>query len=163
MFSTTKPGSGAHPRSRGENNDMLISLHQDPGSSPLTRGKRPARQPRHPLRGLIPAHAGKTHVEQGGDIGVAAHPRSRGENYFSGHFLVVLIGSSPLTRGKQTIGCARKYRVRLIPAHAGKTFPAALRLQNLWAHPRSRGENHLRGLGDTLPSGSSPLTRGKRL
>ena len=31
------------------------------------------------------------------------------------------------------------------------------------AHPRSRGENEVRGLLETLSSGSSPLTRGKRI
>ena len=50
----------AHPRSRGENltgaEDQLVSL----GSSPLTRGKRVPRAPRHDGNGLIPAHAGKT-------------------------------------------------------------------------------------------------------
>ena len=52
--------SWAHPRSRGENPQGVIIDRDISGSSPLTRGKRPAQQPRPPLRGLIPAHAGKT-------------------------------------------------------------------------------------------------------
>ena len=50
----------AHPRSCGENNDLLLGLHTDPGSSPLMRGK-PVEEVRHVYcGGLIPAHAGKT-------------------------------------------------------------------------------------------------------
>ena len=50
----------AHPRSRGENASASCAYPSTPGSSPLTRGKRPC--PSHPGRpsGLIPAHAGKT-------------------------------------------------------------------------------------------------------
>ena len=50
-----------HPRSRGENRSpsgVRVGLG---GSSPLTRGKRPAAPIPHANRGIIPAHAGKTH------------------------------------------------------------------------------------------------------
>ena len=53
-------GEGAHPRSRGEN---LLTPDKDemiPGSSPLTRGKRLHGAEALAVRGLIPAHAGKT-------------------------------------------------------------------------------------------------------
>ena len=51
---------GAHPRSRGENqefNEALLSLG---GSSPLTRGKPKLVHCYVTVAGLIPAHAGKT-------------------------------------------------------------------------------------------------------
>ena len=70
-------------------------------------------------------------------------------------------GSSPLTRGKppRTI---RLYTChRLIPAHAGKTQRPPRGPGNIPAHPRSRGENHGLGIVPVIPSGSSPLTRGK--
>ena len=52
--------SGAHPRSRGENDGLSIDIDPAVGSSPLTRGKRRGT-PLATLRGrLIPAHAGKT-------------------------------------------------------------------------------------------------------
>ena len=70
-------------------------------------------------------------------------------------------GSSPLTRGKPFDRIYTEGRTRLIPAHAGKTLPAALRLQKTWAHPRSRGENRMGGASRWLARGSSPLTRGK--
>ena len=36
------------------------------------------------MRGLIPAHAGKTYERKTGQPITAAHPRSRGENSLSG-------------------------------------------------------------------------------
>ena len=52
--------ASAHPRSRGENARAGALRHACAGSSPLTRGKRPSGCPETCLRGLIPAHAGKT-------------------------------------------------------------------------------------------------------
>ena len=54
--------SEAHPRSRGENDVYGDVMAGREGSSPLTRGKRADhRTPTRP-GGLIPAHAGKTHL-----------------------------------------------------------------------------------------------------
>ena len=71
---------GAHPRSRGENQDGPRQPQSVPGSSPLTRGK-PREHVKLPRRqGLIPAHAGKTEVHGSWSFLSWAHPRSRGEN-----------------------------------------------------------------------------------
>ena len=51
----------------------------------------------------------------------------------------------------------------LIPAHAGKTRTLAANCGETAAHPRSRGENHFESLASLFVSGSSPLTRGKRV
>ena len=51
---------GAHPRSRGENTKTNPTTDPNPGSSPLTRGKRIHCCSHFLLVGLIPAHAGKT-------------------------------------------------------------------------------------------------------
>ena len=54
-------------------------------------------------------------------------------------------------------------RLRLIPAHAGKTL-ASHGYRTEWpAHPRSRGENRLDRPTSGPLWGSSPLTRGKQL
>ena len=53
-------GSGAHPRSRGENNSGLSFRPYWAGSSPLTRGKLHPKTGKPLDDGLIPAHAGKT-------------------------------------------------------------------------------------------------------
>ena len=132
------------------------------GSSPLTRGKHLALICALPEQGLIPAHAGKTPALRYRDLVRRAHPRSRGEN-----LLLVLPsgsiqGSSPLTRGKLTVKVSAHNFIGLIPAHAGKTGKTDVALEELGAHPRSRGENAYPLMAAITHPGSSPLTRGKR-
>ena len=74
-------GHGAHPRSRGENPELLE--HGPPAA------------------GLIPAHAGKTLLLASSRTRRRAHPRSRGENSFARPLKARENGSSPLTRGKR--------------------------------------------------------------
>ena len=133
------------------------------GSSPLTRGKR--RRPdfrRAPAR-LIPAHAGKTRARRPASHDPSAHPRSRGENDHLDCSAHHELGSSPLTRGKPSTPPVMWYTERLIPAHAGKTHTMMCDGSTLSAHPRSRGENITIRPAGTKRTGSSPLTRGKRL
>ena len=52
----------AHPRSRGENYSELGNTPSMTGSSPLTRGKHEKSYLVPLVPGLIPAHAGKTHM-----------------------------------------------------------------------------------------------------
>ena len=113
------------------------------------------------LRGLIPAHAGKTSRGRARTRRVGAHPRSRGENFDVTELLVRNSGSSPLTRGK--LGGTAPWEVLhgLIPAHAGKTAARRLRRECPRAHPRSRGENQGLVTNAVTWMGSSPLTRGK--
>ena len=112
---------GAHPRSRGENPPSRPVFTPLGGSSPLTRGKRRRGSARAGRDGLIPAHAGKTHRRSARNGIAGAHPRSRGENNCESLIVSWVGGSSPLTRGKPGRGRRPIHRVRLIPAHAGKT------------------------------------------
>ena len=131
------------------------------GSSPLTRGKLLDSSGMGCALGLIPAHAGKTWKESD-SVGYAwAHPRSRGENRKACRAAWLSGGSSPLTRGKPGHMPGRRSRVRLIPAHAGKTTVATACTRATTAHPRSRGENLDKALLGSATEGSSPLTRGK--
>ena len=131
------------------------------GSSPLTRGKLwPVPEGPTPA-GLIPAHAGKTTACPAARPAGRAHPRSRGENTYAGEDRNLELGSSPLTRGKLGPGGTEPQRVRLIPAHAGKTPTGTRWTGEPGAHPRSRGENTASGSSWGLGVGSSPLTRGK--
>ena len=93
----------------------------------------------------------------------AAHPRSRGENIFHGRAVFLHGGSSPLTRGKLRGVLDGDLDLRLIPAHAGKTVQPRCRTHRPGAHPRSRGENHTYRMRHLVATGSSPLTRGKRV
>ena len=155
-------GSWAHPRSRGENESCAADGRQLPGSSPLTRGKRKLLSSRSSHPRLIPAHAGKTCSLPRSHRRVRAHPRSRGENAVKALVNQRLEGSSPLTRGKQDGPNYIAGRLRLIPAHAGKTVSGLGGHFGLPAHPRSRGENLSRVAWMPPTPGSSPLTRGKR-
>ena len=152
----------AHPRSRGENPASSPSGRATHGSSPLTRGKRTLRDRDRAEGGLIPAHAGKTGPPRQLNDPGQAHPRSRGENPVGGAFPDRSEGSSPLTRGKRRISRVAPGRVRLIPAHAGKTNSGVGAGNHAWAHPRSRGENSSCQGRSPRHRGSSPLTRGKR-
>ena len=98
-------------------------------------------------------------IELGGDF--EAHPRSRGENLAFVVPIVLVGGSSPLTRGKPYAVTDTPPPLGLIPAHAGKTRGDPRRPHEEEAHPRSRGENHPAPRGPRTPLGSSPLTRGK--
>ena len=114
-------GPPAHPRSRGENPGLVASRRANEGSSPLTRGKHAMREQYVRRQRLIPAHAGKTTAQISSPPTRKAHPRSRGENLAAVGDAIAALGSSPLTRGKLLAGTLGNLRVRLIPAHAGKT------------------------------------------
>ena len=152
----------AHPHSRGENLHAQIPADYQPGSSPLTRGKRRStRTTRRPSR-LIPTHAGKTTWSPNSSPAAPAHPHSRGEN---GRRVVdrhIPRGSSPLTRGKPQAPAPSIRPPRLIPTHAGKTTTMHATRSPWKAHPHSRGENAFSMRLVSRAAGSSPLTRGKR-
>ena len=93
--------------------------------------------------GLIPAHAGKTMRRARIRSSMRAHPRSRGENRTGRLCTAMIVGSSPLTRGKRGRSRRPQDKGWLIPAHAGKT------------------EDVVGVCADC--AGSSPLTRGKHL
>ena len=111
---------------------------------------------------LIPAHAGKTRRRPRATASRTAHPRSRGENPSASLPGSGMGGSSPLTRGKHVIRTWYRGAMRLIPAHAGKTYCQDCPAHSWPAHPRSRGENRSVLSSPIGRMGSSPLTRGKR-
>ena len=131
------------------------------GSSPLTRGKQTSVEREAGDLRLIPAHAGKTSCFQTARQAHRAHPRSRGENVEDSLDAVHCLGSSPLTRGKRQPPVPGSVGGRLIPAHAGKTWPPSSVSSSRQAHPRSRGENESPRIKGQKLGGSSPLTRGK--
>ena len=152
----------AHPRSRGENRWTARCPGSGRGSSPLTRGKLVVHVIESRGTRLIPAHAGKTAEARRTGAWSAAHPRSRGENIVRAAVQGARMGSSPLTRGKRAPLDNSVRQVRLIPAHAGKTYPQGRGREPPPAHPRSRGENPPTSTRTSRQLGSSPLTRGKR-
>ena len=126
-------GGVLNPLKNTTNTSHNELLHQDPLQPPL--------EPRPRSLGLIPAHAGE-------NLPLSWEPP-------------MLVGSSPLTRGKH-VECEQIPRLQgLIPAHAGKTSCARGRGPFARAHPHSCGENPRLQACRALALGSSPLTRGK--
>ena len=71
-----------------------------------------------------------------------------------------LTGSSPLSRGIQSVVASRPGRLGIIPALAGNTALYILGGPARADHPRSRGEYAVSHLGRLVSGGSSPLSRG---
>ena len=69
-------------------------------------------------------------------------------------------GSSPLARGPRLLVQLLVRYIGLIPARAGTTIAVVLALDEIGAHPRSRGDHVRAGVHYCLRGGSSPLARG---
>ena len=144
-----------------ENLMPCVPAYEPVGSSPLTRGKLRTQDRRTDHIRLIPAHAGKTVIATFVRCMTGAHPHSRREYVADDPMWYLVMGSSPLTRGKLIHHRHDGLRARLTPAHAGKTSRSRDPSRPGWAHPRSRGENWKGFTRTSQTSGSSPLTRGK--
>ena len=90
------------------------------------------------------------------------HPRLRGELTSRGLPFMVVIGSSPLTRGTLAFDDASYSAARSIPAYAGNSAQGKARNLLRSVHPRLRGELAVVTAQRIVKSGSSPLTRGTR-
>ena len=144
-----------------ENLMPCVPAYEPVGSSPLTRGKLRTQDRRTDHIRLIPAHAGKTVIATFVRCMTGAHPHSRREYVADDPMWYLVMGSSPLTRGKLIHHRHDGLRAQLTPAHAGKTSRSRDPSRPGWAHPRSRGENWKGFTRTSQTSGSSPLTRGK--
>ena len=153
----------AHPRPRGENAASVSKLRSILGSPPPTRGKLIDKRRQLAYGGLTPAHAGKTQGNRCNGVRQRAHPRPRGENATHGQGQAAIQGSPPPTRGKPTYVRRDEPRLRLTPAHAGKTPQKPACQYRKRAHPRPRGENSGCALGLCHARGSPPPTRGKQI
>ena len=71
-----------------------------------------------------------------------------------------LEGSSPHARGTLSRTSPYSFPVRIIPACAGNTYPAASNAASTWDHPRMRGEHIDSDLFTEIMKGSSPHARG---
>ena len=109
----------------------------------------------------IPAHAGKTSNGPFSPSAASEHPRARGENGITAFCVVVQVGTSPRTRGKQHKHQISSKLHRNIPAHAGKTWGWRCRFPWCAEHPRARGENSTPATRPRRRRGTSPRTRGK--
>ena len=72
------------------------------GSPPLTRGKGTVILREPELDGITPAYAGKSPRQADGSEMVEDHPRLRGEKSIITFTPSEVMGSPPLTRGKES-------------------------------------------------------------
>ena len=151
-----------HPRIRGEHRRWRVSSRPNPGSSPHTRGAQGFRYAHSTFCRIIPAYAGSTSCANGTSNTPADHPRIRGEHLGYRWDAEAKLGSSPHTRGAQTLQETRHPLPRIIPAYAGSTKPIAAVEHSRTDHPRIRGEHRPCGGPSAGPRGSSPHTRGAR-
>ena len=133
------------------------------GSSPHTRGARPAQDHLAGHGRIIPAYAGSTRICAAGEPPVRDHPRIRGEHRHRPTPSCHTRGSSPHTRGAHSPAVCRRSNWRIIPAYAGSTATRRIAGSEWEDHPRIRGE-HVRGVCSALSHcGSSPHTRGAQM
>ena len=111
-----------HPRSRGEYCPKPSKTAITGGSSPLSRGIQSSYCLRWHDAGIIPALAGNTSGREAEVAETQDHPRSRGEYQETEAEEVMVVGSSPLSRGIRCRGCTRIAGTGIIPALAGNTF-----------------------------------------
>ena len=152
-----------HPRSRGVYLFALLSADAAEGSSPLARGLHGGAGGVIYYVGIIPARAGFTGIEGRGRFHPGDHPRSRGVYTRNETGDYGRRGSSPLARGLRLHLNALDDDVRIIPARAGFTEHAIVRVVGEWDHPRSRGVYSSTGCFPVTFVGSSPLARGLRV
>ena len=88
------------------------------------------------------------------------HPRACGEHTEYEILAILLRGSSPRMRGTPHQQLAVRYRVRIIPAHAGNTLMHCRALSVSRDHPRACGEHIDSPTGHIRSVGSSPRMRG---
>ena len=110
------------------------------GSSPLTRGTRIDSGQNDRFNRFIPAYAGNSCSNAPVSATIPVHPRLRGELTSRGLPFMVVIGSSPLTRGTLAFDDASYSAARSIPAYAGNSVLPAVCMRDRSVHPRLRGE-----------------------
>ena len=153
--------AGDHPRGCGEKFLARLAKSRWAGSSPRVRGKATINSLRQAFQRIIPAGAGKSRRRFGTPCQRRDHPRGCGEKSCAPRVSRTRPGSSPRVRGKVTSGITASFRLRIIPAGAGK--------RHFWRFWGKISEDHPRGCGEkTFPripppdfSGSSPRVRGK--
>ena len=110
-----------HPRACGENSRRLFIRRFLQGSPPRMRGKLKKPAEDFKVKGITPAHAGKTDIESIQNAYNGDHPRACGENTPLGGNMITMPGSPPRVRGKRRAADGQARPRGITPACAGKT------------------------------------------
>ncbi len=155
-----KCASPVHPRGRGEQSSSAATSTLSAGSSPRTRGTDVEHE-HHAAHGrFIPADAGNRPEHRPGPAVQPVHPRGRGEQTLTDGARILVIGSSPRTRGTVAAVDVLPEPGRFIPADAGNSNPQFDQARANAVHPRGRGEQSCWYRAAERTCGSSPRTRG---
>ena len=137
-----------HPRMRGEQVTACERTKCGTGSSPHARGAGHPYRPERGGGGIIPACAGSSRGLGPRGKAEGDHPRMRGEQPDRNTLALFSRGSSPHARG--AAGRCRLHPLlhRIIPACAGSSEPIARPGDRCGDHPRMRGEQTGRTVGN---------------
>ena len=131
------------------------------GSPPHMRGKATAETVRDKCKGITPAYAGKSGINQFWYSRVEDHPRVCGEKLFMVVTDIAPVGSPPRMRGKGSAYMLIVFGCGITPAYAGKRPARSTPTSTRRDHPRVCGEKGVPP-GSTAPAlGSPPRMRGK--
>ena len=130
-----------HPRVCGEHNPSCRCRCSAQGSSPRVRGTPISFFLMRYSRGIIPACAGNTSSGRLSRSTSRDHPRVCGEHVEPTDPATRMLGSSPRVRGTLPELARARRGGGIIPACAGNTLGARLRLASRWDHPRVCGEH----------------------
>ena len=118
--------TSSYPRSRGSGLTLNVVGRCRDELSPLTRGGRASTSGCWAPARAIPAHAGLTHAYSPCWTHSASYPRSRGADTSSAVAGTCMNELSPLTRVGHVVCGGHSRGHRAIPAHAGRTYTAAI-------------------------------------
>ena len=151
-----------HPRTCGEKAQRARGLNLILGSPPHMRGKGPLHLLRCRVKGITPAHAGKSRPITWATSWHRDHPRTCGEKMQFNSGIVVNKGSPPHMRGKVTRWPFSMAVTGITPAHAGKSYPWSWQSPPCQDHPRTCGEKGACQPLRLLDGGITPAHAGKR-
>ena len=149
-----------HPRACGAHRAHNPGIKKDPGSSPRMRGSPACNDVAVDERGIIPAHAGLTFLENHYHFRFWDHPRACGAHLSDCSVERARMGSSPRMRGSRKLWEHLLYHDGIIPAHAGLTMGQRMMPLVKRDHPRACGAHKLSAACRILSGGSSPRMRG---
>ena len=148
-----------HPRSCGKDGQHHHDRNRRRGSPPLVRERPMMWTPYCSCKGITPARAGKTFINNlQGSLG-KDHPRSCGKDFSGDGPVLLQIGSPPLVRERLVPHHNVGHVGRITPARAGKTHHYLLGQGIVRDHPRSCGKDLLMSDNPVWMLGSPPLVR----
>ena len=129
-----------HPRPCGEKRQSHDQSLISKGSPPPMRGKEVEIVNGNTIKGITPAHAGKSGFWGRPRLSHRDHPRPCGEKDWISVAQKAGQGSPPPMRGKVRAGRKRHEKCGITPAHAGKSQRQPRRVRGCADHPRPCGE-----------------------